>query len=514
MLEDPTSALPTVSKQYADVALHELDFDWVASCTDARKMRHAVRLLEPEATSYPDLHRAALAKLAELDPDRAGRALPGAASSREVAAALDDLFSWTKEIKALDSSLSKDSSASSAAATDKTVSSTSGKHAASQRAKSLGNDSFRCGEYQRALAHYTAALALAPPPRPRAELWANRAAALLRLSLWGRAERDAAAAVRTEPQWPRGWERLAAARAGMKQHRDAVAAYHVALALTNDSLNNPESQSPSQSAAGTNAGATASAAASAIVSATVSATANAAATAADVKRLESKLAAAVAAWDESDSFGTDQYRKELAAGQQGAAAAGGWVPRLPLSAAAVEAFVGTVMPPVVEDEASRGKKDKRGDDDGDDDDDESASAAAAPVKEVKPAVIVKEAKPRKTKPKNSAPVNIGGVTIEEASETESDADNDDNNDDDDDDDEVVVVRRTDSHSNTNTNSANPNTRAAAASAKAAPSASAGAGAGAGAGRKLQVVDDDDDDDDDNEEEEEEEDEFVPITIKK
>jgi hypothetical protein len=460
------SAKLPVSKQYDDVALHEVDFEWVDACTDARKMRHALRLLEPEAGSYPDLYKRAQAKMRELDPLRGGggaHGLPEGPSRGDVADALADILSFTRNIKSLDTSLSEAGASSAhashsaaaaaapAAAGSAPLSSAAARQAACARAKALGNDHFRSREYAAAVSQYTTAIALAPAPR--VELLTNRAAALLRTTAWGRAEADALAALALDRHWPRAWLRLAAARQGMGLWSEAAAALHAGIAvLAAPAGTVPASADrPPQSAADT---------------------------AAELTRAQSKLAEVVEAWAERDPFAIKAYQADLSPGGKG-----GWVPAVPITDAFAAPFLRAAAPAKGADAEAEAEAAAGG---GEFDDDDAALADAAAEAAVAAAAAAdkkKKERERRVKPKASAPVQRGGVVIEEVSESESGEEE-----------EVMPVK------------------IAAASKHAAVTAAAQRTAASHNMKKLAVLDDDDD-----QEEEEagaDDEEEVPSTIRK
>ena len=64
--------------------------------------------------------------------------------------------------------------------------------------KNKGNESFRVGESEAAVAHYSRSLALDPS---NAVVWANRAMAYIRQELFDLAEADSAAAILLDPTY-------------------------------------------------------------------------------------------------------------------------------------------------------------------------------------------------------------------------------------------------------------------------------------------------------------------------
>lgn len=87
------------AKHY-EFELHEIDFEWVEKCDDKRKIRHACKLLEPEALTYPDLYKCAMVKWEELDPKshfKHKQEIPVKDEKRDQA--LLDLDNWLDEMK-------------------------------------------------------------------------------------------------------------------------------------------------------------------------------------------------------------------------------------------------------------------------------------------------------------------------------------------------------------------------------------------------------------------------------
>lgn len=106
-----------------------------------------------------------------------------------------------------------------------------------EEAKSLGNNAFKNGDFETAIALYTRALELAE--RDGATeiahlVHANRSAAACRLGDSEAALQDADAAVALKPDWPRGHQRRGAALLRLGRVRAAVDAYARAAALKPD----------------------------------------------------------------------------------------------------------------------------------------------------------------------------------------------------------------------------------------------------------------------------------------
>lgn len=207
-------------RKYDDVDLNDIDFEWVAKCTDPRAMRHAVKLLEPEKGCYPQLYDAALRKLVDLDPKRAPFT-PPPVSHDDIEAARQDIFAWQDMVAVNDKALtaakqagttptttpmggeakksisqSSSTSASSTSSNTTTSSDVIVREAVAVREKLKGNDHFRAGELEDAIACYTRGI---DADSGRVELYTNRAAAYIKQKKWGLAESDCMTALAIEP---------------------------------------------------------------------------------------------------------------------------------------------------------------------------------------------------------------------------------------------------------------------------------------------------------------------------
>ncbi|GFR40051.1 hypothetical protein Agub_g589, partial [Astrephomene gubernaculifera] len=100
-----------------------------------------------------------------------------------------------------------------------------------ERAK--GNEHFRAGEFAEAVEHYTLALGLRGAAGD-SKLFANRAAAYIKLKMWDAAEVDATAALETEPGAVKVLIRRAAARLELRRPAEALADCDRALAEAAD----------------------------------------------------------------------------------------------------------------------------------------------------------------------------------------------------------------------------------------------------------------------------------------
>jgi Flp pilus assembly protein TadD len=215
-----------------DVTLDEIDFDWVARCTSAKRLRRAIALLLREP--FPELLAAARARLATLRP---GAAQPAAEPTREELEAIDcELRSWTLAAQQADAQVAAAAPVArpaqlppvrggGAASQTARAASSSGatlgaaaRGALAQNEKCKGDDAFRSGEFDEAVASYARSLAL----EEDAKTLSNRAAALLKLARFQEAEADASRALALEPDNAKALSRRAVARRRLLRFAEAV----------------------------------------------------------------------------------------------------------------------------------------------------------------------------------------------------------------------------------------------------------------------------------------------------
>jgi len=99
---------------------------------------------------------------------------------------------------------------------------------AAQKAKDLGNASFKSGEYAVAVGHYTTAI-LADPQNPTYPL--NRAAAYLKLGKHDDAERDCSTVLKLDQSSVKGWFRRGQARSELAKFDGAINDFQQVLRL-------------------------------------------------------------------------------------------------------------------------------------------------------------------------------------------------------------------------------------------------------------------------------------------
>ena len=92
--------------------------------------------------------------------------------------------------------------------------------------KALGDESFKTGDYETAVKHYTSAISLDDSNHV---FYSNRCACLLKLNEKSRALRDGEKCVSLKPDWAKGYGRLAAAQYSLRRYDKAAETYRDGL---------------------------------------------------------------------------------------------------------------------------------------------------------------------------------------------------------------------------------------------------------------------------------------------
>jgi stress-induced-phosphoprotein 1 len=95
-------------------------------------------------------------------------------------------------------------------------------------AKAKGNAAFAAGRFDKAVQHFSDAVALAPDNHV---LYSNRSAAYASLHRYAEALADAESTVALKPDWTKGYSRLGVAHLGLGDHAKAVEAYEKGLSI-------------------------------------------------------------------------------------------------------------------------------------------------------------------------------------------------------------------------------------------------------------------------------------------
>eukprot|EP00198_Chlamydomonas_reinhardtii_P004839 XP_001694175.1 predicted protein [Chlamydomonas reinhardtii] len=224
--------------------------DYITSCKDVKKLMRLEAYMRDQgydATADAAAHRlrelgqrAAGSEAAAIDPEAARQA----AEAKRAAAA--DIAAWSTVQKKTEAALEaarqaasgrdgKKAKADSAVGLQRLLElnrslSAPERLALSGQEKAKGNEHFRAKEYVEAVELYTLALGLRGAAGDAA-LFANRAAAYVKLSMWDCAETDCSAALEADPASYKSYVRRAAARLQLGKLMEAKADAETALAL-------------------------------------------------------------------------------------------------------------------------------------------------------------------------------------------------------------------------------------------------------------------------------------------
>ncbi|TYZ67536.1 hypothetical protein PybrP1_007764 [[Pythium] brassicae (nom. inval.)] len=107
---------------------------------------------------------------------------------------------------------------------------------AAEEQKNLGNEEFNLKSFDKAVECYSEAIRLDPENHV---YYSNRSAAYGAMGDWERAEADARECVTRNPQFAKGYHRLANAQKQLGRHADAIATLRAAQANAADAAKNP-----------------------------------------------------------------------------------------------------------------------------------------------------------------------------------------------------------------------------------------------------------------------------------
>lgn len=236
------------------VELDEVDFDWVKNQGDLGVLIQAQKLLENEP--YEELKKSIQEKIGYLearlpksavdtitcDPEL-GESAP--VSRGELASLMDDINKWTSSADAKDrlfkeaGRMEKKSDRVTSSqdgiklegSSDKVLSEVKTMKAASEKSK--GDDSFRVGEYEKAVESYTRSIHLNPN---NTTTYSNRAMSYLKLKKYPEAESDCCSILSLQPRDLKALYRRGLAKKEQGKYASAIDDFEVCLEISPDNV--------------------------------------------------------------------------------------------------------------------------------------------------------------------------------------------------------------------------------------------------------------------------------------